>query len=110
MGKGVLSLRRLRKLTPKIKGAILNPNFVPDARVRRRTPVYTLIRSLPLRSLLTAQAPALAASWLIAELFYKFHSFTLELAAFFATWFVIDTVLSFALRFVTKRKTGDSQA
>ena len=100
----------LRKLTLKIKGAILNPNFAPDARVRRRTPVYTLIKSLPLRSLLAAQAPALAASWLIAELFYKFGSFTLELAAFFATWFVIDTVLSFALRFFTKRKTGNSQA
>ncbi len=72
--------------------------------------MYTLIRSLPLRSLLTAQTPALAASWIIAELLYKFGSFTLELSAFFATWFVIDTVLSFALRFFSKRKTGDSQA
>lgn len=72
--------------------------------------MYTLIRSLPLRTILAAQAPALAASWLIAEIFYKFHSFTLELAAFLATWFVIDGALSFAFRFFKQRKTGDSQA
>jgi len=31
---------------------------------------------------------------LIAELFYKFHSFLLETGAFLATWFVVDLVLS----------------
>ncbi len=72
--------------------------------------MYTLIRSLPLRSILTAQAPALAASWIIAEIFYKFHSFTLELAAFFATWFVIDAAISFALRLFNRQRAGDSRA
>ena len=72
--------------------------------------MYTLIRSLPLRSILAAHGPALAGSWLIAELLYKFGSFTLELAAFFATWFVIDTVLSFVLRFFKQGKPGDSRA
>jgi len=32
-------------------------------------------------------------AFLIAELFYKFHSFTLECAAFLATWFVLDGAL-----------------
>jgi hypothetical protein len=32
-------------------------------------------------------------SFVIAEFFYKFHSFTLECAAFLATWFVLDAVL-----------------
>ncbi len=72
--------------------------------------MYSLIRSLPLRSILTAHGPALAGSWLIAEILYKFGSFTLELAAFFATWFVIDTVLSFALRLFGRGKTGESRA
>ena len=72
--------------------------------------MYTLIRSLPLRSILAAHGPALAGSWLIAELLYKFGSFTLELAAFFATWFVIAAVLSFALRLFGWGKTGDSRA
>ncbi len=72
--------------------------------------MYTLIRSLPLRSILAAHGPALAGSWLIAELLYKFGSFTLELAAFFATWFVIDTVLSFVIRLFSSVKAGDSRA
>ena len=56
--------------------------------------MYTLVRSLPLNTLLTTQAPALLASFVIAELFYKFHSFTLECLAFLATWFLIDAVVS----------------
>ena len=55
--------------------------------------MFTLIRSLPLNRLLTEQLPALAAAWLIAELFYQFKSFTLETAAFLATWFVIDALV-----------------
>lgn len=72
--------------------------------------MYSLIRSLPLRSILTAHGPALAGSWLIAELLYKFGSFTLELAAFFATWFVIDALMSFALRLFSGGKARDSRA
>jgi hypothetical protein len=55
--------------------------------------MYTLIRSIPLKELLSRQAPALGISWLIAEVFYKFHSFTLECAAFLATWFAVDAAL-----------------
>jgi hypothetical protein len=56
--------------------------------------MYTLFRSLPLRTLLATQAPALLASFVIAELFYKFHSFTLECMAFLATWFVVDALVT----------------
>ena len=56
--------------------------------------MYSLIRGLPLRRLLSEQAPAFGSSLLIAELFYKFHSFLLETGAFLATWFVVDMVLS----------------
>ena len=56
--------------------------------------MYTLIRALPLRRLLSEQAPAFGSSLLIAELFYKFHSFLLESSAFLATWFVVHMVLS----------------
>jgi len=56
--------------------------------------MYTLLRSVPISNLLTLQAPALLASFVISELFYKFHSFTLECLAFLVTWFVIDGVLS----------------
>lgn len=56
--------------------------------------MFTLFRSVPLTTLLATQAPALMISFLIAELFYKFKSFTLECLAFLVTWFVIDALVS----------------
>lgn len=58
--------------------------------------MYTLIRSQTLKSLLTQQTPALLLAFVIAEMFYKFHSFTLECGAFLVTWFVIDFVVTTA--------------
>ncbi len=55
--------------------------------------MYTLVRTLPLRALLLEQAPALGGAFVVAELFYKFHSFTLECLAFLATWAVFDAAL-----------------
>ena len=47
--------------------------------------------------------PTGAAALVIAELFYKFHSFTLECVAFLATWFVLDVVLEAAVATVGAR-------
>jgi hypothetical protein len=58
--------------------------------------MYTLTRLLPLRQLLLQQAPVLVLSLMIAELFYKFHSFTLECAAFLGTWYLLDAAIKFA--------------
>ena len=55
--------------------------------------MFTLLRMLSVRRLLIEQFPSIAAAWLIAELFYKFHSFSLECAAFLATWFVFDALV-----------------
>ena len=56
--------------------------------------MYTLIRSAPLRTLLATQVPALLLSCVIAEFLYKFHSFTLECAAFLVTWYALSWVQS----------------
>ena len=56
--------------------------------------MFELLRSKPLRHLLSRQAPALALSLLVAELFYKFGSFTLECLGFLATWFVLDAAFA----------------
>lgn len=56
--------------------------------------MYTLFRNTPVTTLLSTQGPALLVSFVIAELFYKFHSFTLECLAFLVTWFVIDAAIS----------------
>ena len=55
--------------------------------------MFTLLRMLCVKRILIEQVPAIAAAWLIAELFYKFHSFSLECAAFLATWFAFDALL-----------------
>ncbi len=60
--------------------------------------MYTLLSSLPLRRLLLEQAPVFLVSFIIAELLYKFHSFTLETGAFLATWFVLDSIVQFAVK------------
>lgn len=70
--------------------------------------MFTLIRSTPLRTLLTTQAPVLLAAFVIAEVFYKFHSFTLECLAFLATWFVLDALVAVLRNFWLGRSGSTS--
>ena len=56
--------------------------------------MYTLIRSLSFKQLISQQIPALGISLLTAEVF-KFHSFALECAAFLATWYAVDDARHF---------------
>ncbi len=51
-----------------------------------------LISALQRRASLVQFLPAGAAALILAELFYKFHSFTAECIAFLATWLVLDLV------------------
>ena len=55
--------------------------------------MYTLVAVLSLKRWAYEQVPALVLAWLNAEMFYKFHSFTLECGAFLATWFVLDALI-----------------
>jgi len=52
--------------------------------------MYSLVRTVARRDLVVRHAPALGASLVMAELFHKFHSFTLECAAFLVAWFALD--------------------
>jgi hypothetical protein len=52
--------------------------------------MFRLLTSITTGELFKRQLPVFLISFVIAELFYKFHSFTLECAAFLATWFVLD--------------------
>jgi hypothetical protein len=56
--------------------------------------MYTFLRSLSRRELLVEQPAVLAASLLVAELFYKFGSFLLECVAFLLTWLVLDATVA----------------
>lgn len=72
--------------------------------------MFTLIRSLTSLRTYLEQLGVLAASFVIAELFYKFHSFTLECAAFLATWYVLDLVTSRASAMFVLEKLGKRAA
>jgi len=65
--------------------------------------MYTLFRTIPVSRLIQAQLPALLAALVIAEAFYKFHSFTLECLAFLATWAALDAALSGAIAWRERR-------
>jgi hypothetical protein len=56
--------------------------------------MYKLLSELTAKSFFLTQVPAIAVSIVIAEIYYKFHSFTLECLAFLVTWFVIDWIMS----------------
>jgi hypothetical protein len=60
--------------------------------------MYELLRSITLQSLFQVQLPIVFVSIVIAELFYKFGSFTLEVVAFLVTWYVLDLGAQFARR------------
>jgi len=55
--------------------------------------MYTLLRTLSAKQLLFNQAPSFFGALVIAELFYKFHSFLLETGGFLITWLVIDLAI-----------------
>jgi hypothetical protein len=63
--------------------------------------MYTLVRRSSVRALVAVQGPALLGSLVIAELFYKFHSFTLECLAFLATWGALDWIIA---AFIDRRR------
>jgi hypothetical protein len=71
--------------------------------------MYTLARSMRGREFLIGQVPALGASLVVAELLYKFHSFTLECLAFLGTWFVFDALGSLVIGSSRDRATGKAQ-
>ena len=60
--------------------------------------MFELLRSSTLGQLLARQAPALVMSLVVAELFYKFGSFTLECLGFLVTWFVLDATFALLAR------------
>ena len=68
--------------------------------------MFELLRSSTLRQLLARQAPALAISLVVAELFYKFGSFTLECIGFLATWLVLDALFAQIGRVLSKPAEG----
>ena len=66
--------------------------------------MFELIRSSSSRELLTRHAPGLLITFVIAELFYKWGSFSLECLGFLATWFVLDALFALATGKTARRR------
>jgi hypothetical protein len=68
--------------------------------------MYTLLGKLTRHQLFSQQIPSMLVALVCAELFYKFHSFILECAAFLVTWFVFDALSSLLYRRVVQQPAG----
>jgi hypothetical protein len=69
--------------------------------------MFTLLTRLSRSELMFRQAPIVVVALVIAEIFYKFHSFLLETGAFLLTWFILDAVVSALMRiFPRSQKAG----
>jgi hypothetical protein len=60
--------------------------------------MYQLICSQGLLPIHSREAPAGIGALVVAELLYKFYSFTLECLAFLATWYVFGWLSHFIVR------------
>ena len=54
--------------------------------------MYTLARHLTSREVIAREAATFMISLVVAEVFYKFHSFTLECLAFLVTWMALSAL------------------
>ena len=52
--------------------------------------MYDTMRRVGVRSFLLRESASLVVALVIAETFYKLHSFTLEAVVFLATWYVLS--------------------
>ena len=68
--------------------------------------MYHMVRSLGVRAVLQRELPACATAFLIAEFFYKFHSFSLETLAFLATWWVLSCVEKMLIDLLSSKEAG----
>ena len=56
--------------------------------------MYTMLRANGLLSNIRLEMPTGLVAFMIAEVFYKFHSFALECLAFLVTWLVFSWLAS----------------
>jgi hypothetical protein len=64
--------------------------------------MFTAVRRFTPVEIVFVEAPALVAALVVAEGFYKFHSFTLEALAFLATWLAFGGLLAAGRKALTR--------
>lgn len=71
--------------------------------------MFTLLKRCTAKDLAFIQAPSFLVALLVAELFYKFHSFLLETGAFLITWLVLDAALTALTSAFRRQSTAPEQ-
>jgi hypothetical protein len=71
--------------------------------------MFTLISKLPIRELLLRQAPTLLGALVIAELFYKWHSFLLETGGFLLTWLALDALAGVVAKLLGRSSDANAE-
>ena len=66
--------------------------------------MFTLIRTIGIPATARQELIPFVAAFLIAEIYYKFGSFTLEMAAFIATWAAFGFLQSLVIRMLGRQK------
>ena len=69
--------------------------------------MYSLTRNLTLREFAVVEGPSFLASLVVAQVFFKFGSFALELMGFLALWWCVSGGIKFL---ETKFKSGKDAA
>ncbi|MBL6614876.1 MAG: hypothetical protein ISP49_00580 [Reyranella sp.] len=59
--------------------------------------MYSLIQTLGLQAVMKRELVPFIVAFVVAELFYKFHSFSLECIAFLVTWAVLSYIQSLVI-------------
>jgi hypothetical protein len=68
--------------------------------------MFTLLRNITSREVIFTEAPSFFLSLLIAELFYKWHSFLLECIGFLVTWYCISFVFNMIRNWFSRTSHG----
>jgi hypothetical protein len=99
-------VRRSIASPPKRK----SPSSVRTIPPRKEITMYTLLKSLRERQVWLSEPVSFVAALVIAELFYKFHSFLLETGAFLVTWFVLGAIVHPWRLGCRRRRSGDERS
>ena len=70
--------------------------------------MHLMVKSHGVRQTLLQEAPFAVAAIAVAELFYKFHSFTLECVAFLATWYALSLIGHATWKRLSKSAVGEA--
>lgn len=64
--------------------------------------MFSLISTVPLRKILERELLPFSIALIVAQLYFKWGSFTLELVGFIFTWFVLGYVAQLLARMINK--------